>query len=251
MAAERRIRSKSEVYHLVCRGSGKQILFEDDRDRCRYRDLLFSSFPVEGNSQLLAWCLMDNHVHLLVEADLDEVSTRMHVVNSTYAHYFNSRYERVDHLFQGRFKSEPIETNEYLLTVLRYIHQNPVKAGMTSDCWYAWSSYPLYQEGLCLSEAQKRILMACGGGNGFKRLHEKIDYVAACKDVDRGRKRIDDSTALELANSLLVPLKVTDVASLDRGARNSALARLRCSGLSVRQIERLTGVPKSVVSEAA
>lgn len=251
MAGKRRIRSESEIYHLVCRGTGRQILFEDDQDRCLYRDLLFSSFPVEGESQLLAWCLMDNHVHLLVESALDEVSTRMHIVNSTYAHYFNSRYERVGHLFQGRFKSEPVETDEYLLTVLRYIHQNPVKAGMTSDCWYAWSSYPLYQEGLYLSEAQKRLLMACGGGNGFRQLHERVDYVATCKDVDRGRKRIDDGSALELANSLLVPLRVTDIVSLDREPRNIALAKLRHSGLSVRQIERLTGVSKSVVAKAA
>ncbi len=250
MANGRRIRCESNIYHLVCRGSGKQIIFEDDQDRRRYYRLLLTAFSSKGAAQLLAWCLMDNHVHLLVEADMDEISTQLQIVNSAYARYFNERYGRVGHLFQGRFKSEPINSDEYLLVALRYIHQNPVKAGMASDCSYPWSSFSLYREASCLTDAQKRLLSLCGGRENFEAFHDCLDYAAPCKDIGRGRKRIDDGAALKLANRLLCPLSVTDVLSLKKQERNAALVQLRMAGLSIRQIERLTGVSKTIVAEA-
>ena len=153
-----RRRSESGVYHVMSRGAGKQVIFEDDADRQRYMLLLFRVFPVENDVELLAWCLMDNHVHLLLLGDLGQVAERMRLVSSMYATYFNRRYERSGHLFQGRFKSEPVDGDAHFMTVVRYIHQNPLKAGVTADCRYAWSSYQALTMGEPRGSGQEFLL---------------------------------------------------------------------------------------------
>ncbi len=88
---------------------------------------------------------MDNHVHLLIKESEESLATTMKRVNTSYAFYFNQKYHRVGHLFQDRFKSEPIEDDRYLMAVARYIHNNPVKAGMVDTLEkYKWSSYRCY-----------------------------------------------------------------------------------------------------------
>ena len=137
----------SGIYHVVCRGSGRQLIFETDADRARYMNSLLELVS-EFNAELLSWCLMDNHVHLLIRQQIDDLSQMMRRLNSGYALYFNLVHGRSGCLFQGRYLSEPVEDDAYLMTVVRYIHQNPLKAGMTSSCSYKWSSYDAYCTGI-------------------------------------------------------------------------------------------------------
>jgi REP element-mobilizing transposase RayT len=85
---------------------------------------------------------MDNHVHLLINEGDDEIGKIMKRINISYSYYFNKKYGRIGHLFQDRFKSEGIDSDAYLLSVVRYIHNNPVKAGLVKNIEeYKWSSY--------------------------------------------------------------------------------------------------------------
>jgi putative transposase len=99
----------------------------------------------EQKFSIYAYCLMNNHVHLLINEGNEEIARIMKRINVSYAYYFNKKYKRVGHLFQDRFKSEAIESEEYLLAAARYIHNNPVKANIVSNPGlYRWSSYNTY-----------------------------------------------------------------------------------------------------------
>lgn len=150
MARPLRQKSLSGIYHVTIRGVNKQRIFEQPDDYealyriLRYvRDTDSRRNPTdEPNFFLYAYCIMDNHIHLLIqpnEADLGRIISR---ITQTYAMYFNQTYERVGHLFQDRFKSEVVENADYFFTIVRYIHLNPVKACIcSSPSQYDHSSY--------------------------------------------------------------------------------------------------------------
>lgn len=142
-----RLVSGTNVYHVMTRGNEKKKIFLDDADRQRFLDTL----EVKGKNNefiLYAYCLMPNHIHLIVKEERQDISTFMKRINTSYAIYFNNKYDRVGHVFQGRFKSEPIETYDYLVAAIRYVHNNPVKANLTTNgAKYLWSSYRAYING--------------------------------------------------------------------------------------------------------
>ena len=109
--------SPSSIYHVMNRGAGKQIIFEDDADKSFFVRKL-AALLREHNADLLAWCLMDNHYHLLLRIEHDSLATIMHRLQTSYAGYFNRVHEHSGALFGSRFLSEPVDSDEYLLTVV-------------------------------------------------------------------------------------------------------------------------------------
>lgn len=151
MARKSREKSATGIYHVCLRGVNKQRIFEWPEDyEAMYRIISFvqtkdsgGADAVSPNFYLYAYCLMDNHVHLLIQPsngqELWQVVKRLNVA---YAIHFNNHYERIGHLFQDRFKSEPVEDMDYFYELLRYIHNNPVKAGITkTPDLYPYSSF--------------------------------------------------------------------------------------------------------------
>lgn len=238
----------SGIYHVVARGVSRSIIFEDDTDRSRFLDTL-ASLSRECGAAVYAWCLMDNHYHILIKQELGSLSDMMKALDSSYALYFNMRHDRVGHLFQGRFKSEPVDTDEYFLTVLRYIHQNPVKAGIAPTCDYKWSSYGEYLAGRGLVDANFALDLL-GGREGFEKFHAVLDVAAACCDADRSRRLIGENDAASVAESALGGISPGSVSGLARPERDEAIRKLRAAHLSIRQIERLTGVSRGIVAKA-
>ena len=142
----RQIREKGEfgIYHIIQRGNERKNLFNGDDDKTRFLDTL-QKMKKKYNFKIYAYCLMDNHVHLIIDDNGNDISKIIKSINISYAYYFNKIYRRCGHLFQDRFKSELIDNNSYLLEVSRYIHNNPVKAGMVKEpSDYKWSSYNIY-----------------------------------------------------------------------------------------------------------
>ena len=137
-----RAKSESNIYHVMARGDGRQIVFENDEDRKLFLALLRNR--KQQDAPIFAWCLMDNHFHLVIQASLPVLSLMMQQIMSQYASSFNMRHQHTGHVFNQRFKSEPINDDSYFLTVVRYVHQNPIKAGITKTCFYPWSSYGEY-----------------------------------------------------------------------------------------------------------
>ena len=215
--------SRSGYYHVVIKGDGGQALFEDDADRRTFLRLAGKYLAGAGVS-VIAWCLMENHVHLVLRDDAEGLSAAMHRLGTAYARHYNDRTGRVGHLFRERFMSSPIESESYLLEAVRYVHNNPEKAGLCRAEEYPWSSYGSYAAPGSsgeLSVDTAVVLDRVGGEKGF------AEFVAARGDI----------SPVEVKNQ---PVE----------RRNQLLRELRAAGLSVRQIERLTGVGRNIVARA-
>ena len=141
MARPLRIEYPGAVYHVTSRGNAQQPIFADDRDRLAFLERLRT--VVEQYHWLChAWCLMDNHYHLLIETPEGNLARGMRALNGGYTQYHNRRHERVGHLFQGRYKAILVDREAYLLELSRYVVLNPVRAGLVEDVGeYRWSSY--------------------------------------------------------------------------------------------------------------
>ena len=129
MARTSRKTSSTGVYRVMIRGNNKQEIFKNRQDKRVFYNILTRTKAKYG-FKIYAYAFMGNHVHLLLkEPELGLVSAFMHDLETAYVVWFNAVHRQSGHLFQGRFKSKPVENNEYLANVVRYIHQNPVKSG--------------------------------------------------------------------------------------------------------------------------
>lgn len=237
--------SKADIYHVSIRGVGRVLIFEDDDDRRRFLDYL-SRMLGDTGGELLAWCLMSNHAHMLFRLDLETLSEGMRRFESSYATYFNKRHDRVGHLFQGRFDSEPINDDTYLLTVVQYIHFNPEKANVAPMARYRWSSYGEYlgRSGLCNTDF---VLGIVGGVEGFKRLHDAPTVgLTAIRDGRRLGKMNDEDVRAAVVEAIGEE-KLRSLPSMDRSARDPLIAQMLRAGITVRQVERITGVSRGVI----
>jgi putative transposase len=144
MPRQKRVLSPTQVYHVMVRGNSGRYIFLDDDDKKKLLRIIFNK-KRENEFILYAYCLMNNHYHLVLKEYNDNISHIMKRINTTYVVYFNKKYQIYGHLFQGRFKSEIVENDAYLLALIRYVHNNPVKAGLVSSIGgYRWSSYLSY-----------------------------------------------------------------------------------------------------------
>ena len=136
-----RIEFPNALYHVTSRGDRRENIFEDDEDRHAFLQTL-GQVVGQFNWLCYAWCLMDNHYHLLVQTPDGNLSKGMRQLNGVYTQTSNRRHRRVGHLFQGRFKAILVDTDAYLLELARYVVLNPVRAGMVKrpEAW-PWSSY--------------------------------------------------------------------------------------------------------------
>ena len=241
-----RAKAESGFYHVIAKGSGGQNLFECDEDYLAF--LSYLSKNCEKLSVLVrAYCLMTNHVHLLLEDHDDRLSEVMKATITSYALRFNSRAGHIGHVFQQRFKSQPIEDEGYLLQAVRYIHNNPAKAGVCPASEYRWSSFHEYASGVSAVADTSLILDMCGGVDGF------LDFSAAAEDGGyrfAQRSHISEARAREVAGQILGKIAPTDVKTLGRESHDALLFDLKDAGLSARQISRLTGIGQNTIARA-
>ena len=239
----RRMKSRSGIYHVMARGTDKQIIFEDTRDYLFFRKQVFR-YSKEQNISIIAYCLMSNHFHLLIKDEQGELSLFMKRLQLTYVKYFNDKYERCGHLFQDRFKSECVEDDRYLLTVFRYILNNPVKAGICRVEDYRWSSYSdFFDEDV---ETDLAIIR-----NYIDDDRKYKEFINAGNKEDNGSEddteilpKIyrDDEWAAQKVKELLGVNNVRDVGKYTVREKNEVAAILRSNGLTPKQIRRITGI---------
>ncbi|MDQ5858260.1 MAG: transposase [Acidobacteriota bacterium] len=140
-----RLEFSGAVYHVIARGNEQRDVFRDDADRELYLRRL-AHYRDQFRFRLYAYCLMSNHVHLALETGPVHLSRIVLSLHGSYAQAFNQRHQRVGHLFQGRYKAFLVQKTSYLLALVRYIHENPVKAGLVSEPrLYRWSSDRFYR----------------------------------------------------------------------------------------------------------
>jgi REP element-mobilizing transposase RayT len=141
MARPLRIEFSGALYHVTARGNAREDIYREDADRQHFLMLLHNTVN-RYDWYCHAYCLMDNHYHLLLETNTPSLSKGMKFLNGTYTQYFNRQHQRVGHVFQGRFKAILIQKDSYLLELARYIALNPVRAQMVRSAKdWRWSSY--------------------------------------------------------------------------------------------------------------
>lgn len=145
MPRQGRQQSQTNIYHIVTRGNERKEIFIDEEDKIKYLNILYEK-KKNGEFELYAYCIMSNHVHLLLREGIESVSKVMKRIGTSYARYYNQKHERVGHVFQDRYKSENVENEPYFLSAIRYIHCNPEKAGICAKENYPWSSYQAYMD---------------------------------------------------------------------------------------------------------
>jgi putative transposase len=134
-------------YHIMSRGNRKFPIFYEDSDYRKYLSI-FEEVREHSPFVLHSYCLMPNHIHLIMETSTVHITEIMQPIQTSYAIYFNKKYDLVGHVFQGRFKSKLIDSRDYFLTAGRYIHLNPLESNLIDDpSKYPWSSYQYYVNG--------------------------------------------------------------------------------------------------------
>jgi REP element-mobilizing transposase RayT len=249
--------SKTGIYHLMVRGINRGALFHDDEDRQRYLETL-ARITEDSSIAVLGYCLMYNHVHLLLQEYSNGVSNLMHRLGASYAYYYNWKYERTGHVFQNRFKSETVEDDAYLKTVIRYIHQNPVKAGLSSEAdAYPWSSCQVYYGGTDYLPrlTSTALILGLFSEQKDQAIIALRQFIAAStNDIcleDLEGKALSDTKALQLIKKVLQNIPKGTLMEMSKADRNQLVCQLKLiEGLSIRQISRLTGVSFNIVKRA-
>jgi REP element-mobilizing transposase RayT len=243
----RRARQKSEsgIYHIILRGINRQIIFEDEEDNNKLLELL-KRYKEVCEYKLYAYCFMGNHIHLMIKVEKEGIDKVIKRVGGSYVYWYNKKYNRSGHLFQDRFRSEVVENDRYFLTVLRYIHQNPVKAGLckcVAD--YKYSSYSDFinrDSGLMETEYVFSII----DKKMFIELNDERNN-DSCMELEEKVARINDSDAMVTIQNVSGCSNTTEFQALDENRRNQYIRELKKNSLSARQISRLTGISYGII----
>ncbi len=242
-----RIKGISGNYHVVMRGINKQRIFEDKQDYDKYFWILKDQ-QIQSNFSLFAWCLMPNHIHLLIKEKTTPMSQIFQGIGSRFVYWYNTKYKRTGPLFEGRYKSEPVDEGAYFLKVVRYIHLNPVKAGICKTPEeYPYSSYSYYFNNPKYSDSD--LLFNLMEKKDFEQFHKEKN-VDLCLDIDQlpQNKLTDEQAALIFQESTGYQ-QISITQSLPDQERKLVIQKLIASGASIRQINRLTGVTIRIIEK--
>lgn len=244
-------RTVTGFYHVCASGTGKQLIFETDDDRWEFLELMRDCCR-EAGVIIVAWCLMDDHVDLVLLDYEDEMSAAMQRLLLTYARRFNKRIGRTGCLFRERFERRSLDTDWQVIEAIRSVHTDPQEAGIALIERYPWSSFAEYLRAYDNDMTRgfsdpSCVLELFGSAKAF------IAY--SLSTPDSGEPALCDMKETEwerhafaekLAKGLGVPLHV--VKSAPSAQRNVVILGLHDAGFTVRQIERYTGIGKSTVS---
>lgn len=249
MPRKPRRRSESGIYHVMLRGINKQIIFESDDDR--YQLLSTLKRLIDAKKFILyGYCLMDNHVHLLIQELEDDISTAIKRICSSYVLWYNKKYERSGHLFQERFKSEPVENDSYFMISLRYIHQNPIEAKICKELLeYRWTSYREYIQEPILTDTEFCLSLFSPDKDIAVDLF--IEYMGQKNNdtfpVFEDYIKLTDVEVLKKLYDMGIK-NISEFQRLDKNRRNSLIKELKMTkGISIRQISRITGISKNII----
>ena len=251
MPRTRRKISSTGIYHITIRSINQQELFIETQDCKKFLYILADS-KQKYNFTVYGYCLMSNHVHLLIKEGEIPLQIIMRSFGSRFVHWYNTQYERTGHLFQGRYGSRPVETEKQLLTVLNYIHENPVRAQMIryavdypySSCRaYYGSKNPLVDIDFPIQIAGSKkslqdFFAKCSYDDEFVKKHEPEVI----------RSFLQDSYAKQIFRKVTSCKSPSDFQKLKKVERDEYIYELAAKGLTQNQIARLGGISRVTVS---
>ncbi|RQD76946.1 MAG: transposase, partial [Candidatus Syntrophonatronum acetioxidans] len=243
MPRSSREKSQTGIYHVMLRGIDKRDIFLTQNDNKKF--LHYIELAKEKSEIfLLAYCLMSNHVHMLLKEGKEEIGNFIRRVAVGYAQYYNRNHGRTGHLFQNRYQSEPVNDDKYLLVVFRYIHQNPLKAGIVKNIGdYKWSSYNDYLN-------NKKGITDKGLLKGYFSNIENFIVFNNQKNKDKcleyeGKKIYSDTNLRQIVSEII---EIEKLPMMEIKTRNMVLRRIKNeTGASIRQLERVLGIGRNII----
>lgn len=251
MPRKARTISSTGIYHIILRSVNQHIIFEEDTDYQKFLYIL-SDCKTKFDIDIYAYCLMDNHIHLLLYSSSEALSSFFQSLGTRFVRWYNSKYSRSGHLFQERFYSDPIETSSHYLATLVYIHNNPVKAKIVRfPSEYRWSSYnAFYGQKDPLTNVSHSYDIAGSKDSLLKFFSTYCDLETSNYFYDDHKKIAhfyNDEQALLIFKKTTGLSSTSDAQTLPRKARNQYIILLRQKRLTQKQIARLMDVSVSTV----
>jgi len=244
--------SSSGIYHVMVRGINKQDIFLEYQDYRQYLTVM-RRIKERSNCIVHCYCLMPNHVHLLLQIDGEDIGLVMKRIGSSYVRWYNNKYQRVGHLFQDRFLSKTVEEDSYFIKVLQYIHQNPVEGSLAPSCaTYLWSSYNDYVtpktavfSGLV---STARALEMFDGLADFVKFNNEVN-----KEMHQNEYLLpaSDEMIKSVLASLLGNRPIEDLLAMNRSERDYIIIKVREeTRATYSRIANLCGLSLNVVKKA-
>ena len=261
MPRQARQQSPTGVYHVMMRGINRSDIFHDESDFMKMEKILrivsspviVHDNPIPAGCSIFAYCLMSNHIHLLVQERGESIDRTVKRICVAYASYYNKHYDRIGPLFQGRFHSEVVGDPGYFIKLLSYIHLNPVRAGVVQKPgeykWCSWNEYCLPDKRVVHGICEQQLPF----GNMTREelcslvLHAELE--ADKITMERARIRMCDEEALSFLNRLLP--EGSSLRSVPKPMRKSIIDDALQHGVGLRQIERITGINHVTLSRWA
>lgn len=242
-----RERSKNGFYHVCMRGVNRQDIFLEQEDKKIFLKFL-EKYSVKYKVEIHSYSLLNNHIHLEIKDINQNISIFMQCLCSVYARYFNFKYDRIGHLFQERYASEVIKNESQYLCVLRYILQNPVKAGISKTYNYKWSSYSSYVK-------KNPLVITAIAIKAFKNTNQLYNFIEEQNNhetfVDiKPTRREKEQFYIEKIKRLWMSKTPYLEPGLSRKEIVNKLSLLRKNNISISTISRITGIPRYLINLA-
>ena len=259
MARQARKKSESGIYHVMLRGSERRPVFLNDEDKQRFVEIILQK--KQGSAcRLYAFCILDNHVHMVFQEVRQPLDTLMKRIGVTYAAYFNKKYDRIGPVFQDRFRSEAIEDEPYLLSVIRYVHNNPVKLAGDFTINYPWSTYSWYMgyrpDAVLLPEMEETLHLFSANRHRALQLFSEFHLQEEERqflEVAATKKANEDPQELIAAYLQSRQWMLADLCKNENLSAAVELVKmlLASGGVSGRQIAQMTGINRERVRKIA
>lgn len=246
--------SNSKIYHIILKGIDSQDIFYNNDDRNFFLNQIQLT-KKQFYFQVYAYCLMSNHIHMVIRVENDFLSKSMQSLSIRYAHYFNQKYERVGPFLQNRFKSKNVENQRYFMDVCRYVHRNPEKAKISKTEDYKWSSYKEYigKEKII----NKKVLLHYFDNNidefikyTIGNKYENINDFAEYEMIDK----LSDEKLADIICNLYKLENKQEIKHLfknktNEDIENNLLLLKEISGTNITQISRVIGVNRKKIKK--
>lgn len=246
--------SSTKVYHIILRGIDKQDIFLGNNDYQKFLEIIKET-KEKYEFDIYAYCLMTNHVHIIIYDKEEKISKIMQSIEIKYSMYFNKKYDRVGHLFQDRFLSKEIENRQYLKTVCRYIHQNPLKAGIEKTENYKWSSYNEYIKKSKIVNTKMLLLIFSQDKDEAKEEFIKFHKFQSNQEIyeiieyELKEKLTDEQLLKYICKFLMMQYEeIRQLLSNDKEKRQEIIRKCKnIKGITNRQLSRVLGINRKII----
>ncbi len=246
----------TNTHHVILRSINHQDIFYDDLDRKKFLKTIIKT-KEKYEYELYAYVLMENHIHVLLNDNQNNLSKIIQSLATSYAIYFNKKYDRIGHVFYNRFKSKNIETEMYFLRTLRYIHFNPEKTGICSFEKYEWSSYLQYFKQSKIIDQKTVIQLFENNLTTFKEFHNEYRNSSAqiCLDSvemeENNKAKMTDDVAIQKIKEHLNINNLVTIQNYNRKKRDEIIKEISTiEKIERKQLARILGLNERTIYRA-